>query len=385
MSPTATTKPPVILQVLPALHTGGVERGTVEISGALAREGWQSVVASAGGELVRQLSYTGATHVELPLASKNPLTIWRNASQLQQIITKYGVNLVHARSRAPAWSALLACRSTGVPLVTTFHGVYGLENTLKKHYNAVMTRGRLVIAVSNYIAEHIRANYNVPAERIRIIPRGVDIDAFNINAISQHRLFELVERWRIPDDVPIIALPGRVTRWKGHHVLLDALALLPHRDFFCLFIGDDTAHPNYRKELGDRIKTLGLGDKVRFTGNTTAMAEAYTLCNLVIVTSIEPEAFGRVPIEAQIMGKPVIAAAHGGAIDTVLPQETGWLVEPDSAESMADALIEALAADNDLLEVMGRRGQEHVSANFSLHKMCDRTLNTYEELLQQTR
>ena len=197
--------------------------------------------------MLPSLAYVGGEHITLPLASKNPFTIWRNAKRLEKIIRAQQVDIVHARSRAPAWSACIAAKRTGIPLVTTFHGVYGLQPKIKQKYNAVMTKGERVIAISYFVARHIAEHYQVEPSRLRIIHRGVDLTLFDPNRIVPQRMVDLVTKWRIPDDLPIIIMPGRITRWKGQHVLIEALAKLPHRHFFCLLVGDDMGHLNYRR------------------------------------------------------------------------------------------------------------------------------------------
>jgi len=374
-------KQPVILQVLPALRSGGVERGTIEIAGAISRAGWQALVASSGGPMVPGVAYAGGEHITLPLNSKNPFAIWRNAAQLEKIIREREVDIIHARSRAPAWSAYLAAKRTGTPLVTTFHGVYGLTPAIKKHYNAVMTKGDRVIAISNFVAKHITDNYEVDASRIRIIHRGVDIAQFDPKRILPQRMVDLAGKWRLPDDVPLILMPGRVTRWKGQHVLIEALAKLPHRHFFCLMVGDDMGHPGYRKEVEARIFQLKLDEHVRFVGNTPHMPEAYMLADIVVAPSIEPEGFGRVPVEAQAMGRLVIATNHGGACETVVEGETGWLTKPGDVEDLSQAIAYALGLPKEAKDRLGQQAMEHVRAHFSATVMCEKTLQVYWELI----
>ncbi|MGB1540059.1 MAG: glycosyltransferase family 4 protein, partial [Rickettsiales bacterium] len=300
-------KQPVILQVLPELRAGGVERGTIEMAAAIQAAGWKAIVVSAGGEMAKQLAHSGATHIELPLQTKNPFKIRANAKALERIIREHQVDIVHARSRAPAWSAYWAAKVAHVRFVTTFHGTYGIQNSWKKRYNSIMTRGSRVIAISEFIADHIHQNYEMDASRLRLIHRGVDVEKFDPAKVSSHRLRELSEIWRLPDDLPVILLPGRITRWKGQHVLLEALAKLPHRNFYAVLLGDDQRHPGYRKELEEMTLKLGLSGHACMAPNTPYMPEAYTLAHVVVAPSTDPEAFGRIPIEAQAMGKPVVA------------------------------------------------------------------------------
>ncbi len=376
-------KQPVVLQVLPRLRAGGVERGTIEIAGALKRAGWRALVASEGGGMLSGLAHAGGEHITLPLASKNPLTLWRNARRLEEIIQSHQVDIIHARSRAPAWSAYLAARNTRTPFVTTFHGVYGLHPALKKYYNAIMTKGDRVIAISRFVAQHIAEHYSPDPSRVRIIPRGVDLSIFDPLRIVPSRMADLIAKWRMPEDVPIILLPGRITRWKGQSVLVEALARLPHRHFFCLLLGDDGGHSGYRQELEARILSLGLGAHIRLVGHTSAMAEAYMLADVVISPSTEPEAFGRVPVEAQAMGRLVIATRHGGACETIIEECTGWLVNPDDADDLSRAIERALGLSREDKERMGSQAMEHVRTCFSSEFMCQKTLETYWELIKE--
>ncbi len=374
-------KQPVVLQVLPALRTGGVERGTIEIAGAIARAKWKPLVASSGGAMVSSVAYVGGEHITLPLAAKNPWTIWKNARKLEKIIRDYKVDIIHARSRAPAWSAYIAAKRTGIPFVTTFHGVYGLNPAIKKIYNAVMTKGKRVIAISHFVAGHIAEHYHVDPAIVRIIHRGVDLNAFDPARILPPRMIELVSKWRVPDDLPIIIMPGRITRWKGQHVLIEALAQIPHRKFFCLLVGDDMGHPNYRKEIEARISELGLEGHIRIAGNTPYMAEAYMLADIIVAPSIEPEAFGRVPVEAQAMGRAVIATSHGGACETVIDGQTGWLVDPDNAEDLSHTIDRVLQLSKPEKERIGAQAMAHVRTHFSADIMCSKTLEVYWELI----
>lgn len=374
-------KKPVILQVLPQLRTGGVERGTIEIAGAIARAGMRALVASAGGAMLPNLAYAGGEHITIPLTTKNPLTIWNNATELEKIIRQYKVDIIHARSRAPAWSALIAARRTKTPFVTTFHGVYGLEPKFKKHYNAVMTKGDRVIAISNFVAEHIAQNYEVDPAILRIIHRGVDTQNFAPERIRHQPMVELAAKWRVPDDLPLILMPGRITRWKGQHVLVEALAKLPHRNFFCLLVGDDLGHPTYRKELEKMIFDLELESNARIAGNTSSMAEAYTLAEVVVCPSIEPEAFGRVPVEAQAMGRAVISTNHGGACETIIDGVTGLLVKPGDADELSKAIQHILEMPAEQKHQLAENAIWHVRDNFSAELMCNKTIEVYRELL----
>jgi glycosyltransferase involved in cell wall biosynthesis len=381
---------PVILQLLPELRSGGVERGTVDIARAQAIAGFVPLVASEGGPLVTQLERCGATHITLPLASKNPFTIWRNAARIEQIIRDYKVDIVHARSRAPAWAAWIATQrlkkqnpATPPAFMTTFHGTHGLQNNFKRRYNAVMTRGERVIAVSEFIHKHIRAEYPVQEHLIRVIHRGVDMQLFDPDRVSATRIAELLKSWRVPDGLPIILLPGRLTRWKGQELAIRALGQLMHRNFFCLLVGDGERHPDYVRELEQLISTLRLEGHVRLTGATPFMTEAYQLADIVLCPSTQPEAFGRIPIEAQAMGKPIIASNHGGARETVVHGKTGLLVASEDVNAWTAAIDQLLQMPALERKQMGWHGCEYVKEHFSLEQMCEKTLAVYRELLAE--
>jgi len=378
---TDTGRPPAVLQVVPALVTGGVERGTVEIAAALVRAGWRAVVASSGGPMVREIERAGAEHVMLPLASKSPLAIYRNTARLADLIRSRDIDIVHARSRAPAWSGYRAAQRTGRHFVTTFHNVYGGETRLKRYYNSVMAKGERVIAISDFVGDHAAKIYGVEAERLRVIPRGVDLDRFDPDAIAPPRLIALANSWRLQDDRPVVMLPGRITRWKGHVDLIEAVARMPNRHFQVLFVGSEEQKPHFRDELVQRIHALGLSSVFHVVGECRDMPAAFMLADVVISASTKPEGFGRVAIEAQAMGRPVIATDHGGSRETVRPGETGWLVPPNDPEALADALGEALSLGGSERLDWASRARHWVENRYDTRLMCDATLSVYEEVL----
>lgn len=379
--PPIANKQPVILQVLPSLKSGGVERGTIEMARAIRQAGWGALVASAGGPMEAQVAHAGGAHFKLKLNSKNPLRIWANARHLERIIREHQVDIVHARSRAPAWSAWLAAKRTGANFMTTFHGTYGLGGKWKQRYNSIMVRGERIIAISHFICDHILKHYQADPSIIRIIHRGVDLKLFHPVSHSPQRMIALAKEWRLPDEYPLILFPGRITRWKGQDVFLRALAALPHRNFFAVILGDDKGHESYRAELEALILSLGLGAHVRIAKHTHYISEAYMLSKLVVATSIEPEAFGRVVLEAQAMGKPVIATNHGGPCETMIDGHTGWLVTPGDETMLCSAINLALTQDPESEQWMGQQGMEN-ALRFSMEAMCEATLNVYEELLR---
>jgi glycosyltransferase involved in cell wall biosynthesis len=370
-----------VLQVLPRLVQGGVERGTVDVAAALVAAGRNAVVASEGGPMVRELDRIGATHIVLPLASKNPFVIRANVDRLAALIAKLDVDIVHARSRAPAWSARYAAKRVGCHFVTTFHNAYGLGSVLKRHYNAVMATGERVIAISNFVADHVASVYGVSPERLRIIPRGVDVSRFDPDTVSPERMIRLMRAWRLPDGAHTVLLPGRLTRWKGQLVFIEAMARLRRPDVHAVILGAGKAR--YRRELEAAIAASGGGAIFRFVDDCADMGAAYMLADIVVSASTSPEGFGRVIVEAQAMGRPVIATAHGGAQETILPGETGWLVAPGDAPALAAALAQALDQDEATRLAMSRREIAHVRAQFTSALMAARTLAVYDELMPQ--
>lgn len=372
---------PAVLQVLPALDTGGVEQGTVEIAQALAAAGWGALVASAGGRLVPLLEAAGGRHVPLPLATKDPVNILRNAGKLTHLARTRGAALIHARSRAPAWSAFLAARRAGLPFVTTYHGVYAERPPGKRLYNSVMGRGDRVIAISRYVASQVLARHGTNPARIRLIPRGVDPVRFDPATIRGSQVARIAEAWRLPDGAPVIILPARLTRWKGGLVLLDALARLARRDAIAVLVGSDQGRSAYAAELERRARALGIADRVRLAGHCADMPAALMLADAVVSASIEPEGFGRTVIEAQAMGRPVIATDHGGAAETVVDGETGRLVPPSDAAALAAALDEILALPVEDRLALGARARAAVCAHYTVAAMQAATLDVYRELL----
>jgi glycosyltransferase involved in cell wall biosynthesis len=372
---------PVILQLVPSLHSGGVERGTLEVARGLVEAGWGSVVASSGGPMVGDLEQHGTMHMTLPVDKKDIFSIYRNAKQLEKYIHEFGVDVVHARSRAPAWAGWLACKRTGTPFVTTFHGFYGLEG-FKRYYNQVMTYGRPTIAVSDFIRQHILKHYNgVSEQEIEIVHSGVDTQHFSPRNVAPEAMRNLAKLWKVPNDKPVIFVPGRLTRWKGQHVLLQALASLKHRDFYCVLAGDQKRHPRYKHDLQKIIHKNGLKGHVYLATPTPYMVEAYALADLVISPSIDPEAFGRIPAEAQAMARPVIATGHGGAKETVKNGETGWLVPPRDAAEMAIAINKVLKLDDEQKKSMGLAGRKYMETTFDTTIVCQKTMTIYQQAM----
>ena len=378
--PTASNGPAAVLQVVPRLVSGGAERGTVDMARALVGAGWNAFVASGGGPLERDIIRAGATHLALPLASKNPLVMRRNAGALARLIRQLGIDIVHARSRAPAWSAWSAARTTGRHFVTTFHNAYGTGAPLKHWYNSVMARGERVIAISEFVADHAAQVYGIGPDRLRTIPRGVDLDVFDPRQVGVERVASLARHWRLPDRAQVVMLPGRLTRWKGGLDFVAAIAALGRRDICCLLVGPEQRH-GFRRELERAIERNRLGYIFRIVENCRDMPAAYMLAEVVVSASRDPEGFGRVIIEAQAMGRPVVATDHGGARETIVPGMTGWLVPPNDPAALAGAIGQALSLPVSERLVFAERTIAHVALRFTREVMCARTIQVYEELL----
>jgi glycosyltransferase involved in cell wall biosynthesis len=372
---------PVVLQVLPSLVTGGVERSTIEITEAVAAAEGVALVASAGGRMVSQVERAGGRHITLPLDTKNPLSIWRNAARLAALIRRERVAIVHARSRAPAWSAWLACRRTGAHFVTTYHGTYSEDLPFKRRYNAVMARGEIVIAASRFIAELVKARHRVPEQRIRIIPRGVDPVRFDPAAVSVDRLARLARDWRLPDGAPTVVLPGRLTAWKGQRVLIEALARMEHRDAVAVLVGSDQGRRAYARGLIRQAERLGVAERLRLVGECDDIPAALLLSDVVVHASTQAEAFGRVVIEAQAMARPVVATDLGGPVETVAHEVTGLRVPPGDSVALAMMLDRVLAAPVEQRQALGAAARAAVLERYTVRAMQEATLDVYEELL----
>lgn len=372
---------PTVLQILPSLNGGGVERGTIEMASALKEIGWTPIVASSGGIMTHELKRIGVRHITLPAASKNPLVMQRNISRLAAIVREFEVDIIHARSRAPAWSAYFAAKKTGAHFVTTFHAAYNRGGFLKNAYNAIMTKGERVIAISDFIADHILKNYDIAPEKVVIIPRGVDCRKFNPAAIHAERIIDMARSWGLPDGVPVVMLPGRLTRLKGHRTFIDALARIKDREFLALLVGSTDGREAYCAELNTLVRSHGLEGRVQIKGHCDDMAVALMLSDVVVSATTVPEGFGRIAVEAQAMGRPVIATAHGGSMETIIDRETGWLVPVGDIDEMAAALAEAIDLSSEDREAVAIKAREHVMAHFAIEHMCGATIALYEDIL----
>ena len=378
-------KNPVVLQILPELNQGGVELGTIQVAEALTNKGYKNYVASLGGRMEHQLERLGVRHIKLPLKTKNPIKILINAYKLTKIIKEEGINIVHARSRAPAWSAYIAAKKAKVTYVTTFHGTYGLGPLkIKRIYNRVMTLGKKVIVISSHIKKHVMKYYNIPEERLVFIHRCVDVEKFNPEKISQERQKTMIEQYEIPTDKKIILLIGRLTRWKGQELLIDALAKIKDRDdFHCIFTGDDQGRTEYSQGLIQKIKDNDMNSMFTFIKHTDDVPALMKVCDIVVSASIEPEAFGRIAAEGEAMGKIVLASNIGGSLDNLKDNVTGRHFISGNADDLSQKIIWALELNETQRREISKNAQNYIKENFTKEIMCDKTLKLYQELINE--
>lgn len=382
-------KKPVLLQVLPSLISGGVERGAVDIVRATVQDGFKSMVLSAGGKMTHQVTQAGGENIVIPsIKSKNPFKIWKNIKIISKIIKDRDIDIVHVRSRAPAWSCYYACKKTNTPLVTTVHGTHSLGDKftkkLKTLYNSGMVKGDKIITVSNFIKDYILKNYeDVDENKITVIHRGIDVDYFNPDNISTNRILMMQDKLNVPDGKNIILLPGRLTSWKGQEFFIDSLAKVKNKNFFCLIMGDDKGHKTYRKRLEKKITDNNLAGSVKIIGNTNDISAAYMLSDIVVSSSTRGEAFGRVAPEGCAMKRLVVATKLGGSMETIIDKKTGWLVESDNTEEMAKTLDLVLNLSKEEREKITKKSRENIKNNFSLELMCNKTIKIYREILKE--
>ncbi len=376
-------KNPVILQVLPELGQGGVELGTIQVAEALTEAGIKNFVASAGGRKEYNLEKLGVKHFKLSLKSKNPFVIFKNANKLAEFIKKEGINIVHARSRAPAWSAYFAAKKAGVHYMTTFHGTYGLgPKGIKKIYNRVMTLGEKVIVISSHIKNHVLKHYNIDESKLAFIHRCVDVEKFDNSAVTPARLNNIVEEYHLPTDKKIILLIGRLTRWKGQELLIDALAKIKDRtDFHCVFTGDDQGRVKYTEGLLNKIKEYEMTGRFTFIKHTDDVPALMKACDIVVSASIEPEAFGRIAAEGEAMGKIVLASNIGGSLDNLKDGITGRHFISGDADDLSQKLTWALDLPDTERKKISENAQNFVKENFTKQIMCCKTIEVYKQLV----
>jgi glycosyltransferase involved in cell wall biosynthesis len=384
---------PTILQIIPRLDTGGAELSLVEMVAAVVRGGGRALaLTEPGGRLAPRVTAAGGELMPFPAAAKNPVRMLANARAIARLVQEQGVDLIHARSRAPAWSALLAARRAHVPFVTTYHGAYGETNAVKRLYNGVMARGDVVIANSVYTADLIAQRYGTSRQRIAVIHRGVDAHEFDPARIAPERLAALRARWGVDDTARVILQMARLTGWKGQSVLIDAAARLKAagklEGAIVVLAGDAQGRDAYVQALQRQVSQVGLAPHVRFVGHVEDVAAAYLAAHVTVVASTEPEAFGRAAIEAAAMGSPVIATAIGAPPETVRAEPavaadaaTGWLVPPGDARALAERLAGALALTGAERSAISQRARAHVLARFTVELMQRNTLAVYDRLL----
>ncbi|WP_293368630.1 glycosyltransferase family 4 protein [Phenylobacterium sp.] len=379
-----------LLQVVPELETGGAEQTTLDVARAVIAAGGRAFVATRGGRMTARLEADGARLAQMPVQSKNPLVMLGNAARLVDLIRTENVSLVHARSRAPAFAALWAARTTRTPFVTTYHGVYKAQSSLKRWYNAVMTRGDLVIANSEYTRAHVLAEHAVDPDKVIAIPRGVDLDRFNPAWVTPDRVAALRAAWGIDpaDRRTRFLLAGRLTRIKGHLTIVEAAARLAAQgrdDSLILFAGDDQGRTEYREELSAAIIQAGLQDQIRLVGHCDDMPAAFLLADVALLPTTVPESFGRTAVEPQAMGRVVIASNHGGTTETVVDGTTGWLVPPENPAAWATAMARAIDLGPGKRAEMGATGMNRTRQLYRVDAMCAATLAAYERVLDARR
>ena len=377
-----------VLQVIPKLGYGGAETGCYDIAHYLSENKCKSYIVTSGGDLIKFIDKKKVKLIRLPVHSKNPLLIFLNALILIGIILIFKISIVHARSRAPAWSCLLATKLTGRKFVTTFHGTYNFSGKLKKFYNSIMVRSDLIIAGSNFIFSHIKNNYSEFLKLNRkflVIFRGINVDYFDPTTKFENDEKKLLQNWEINKEKKIILMPGRLTSWKGQKLLIEAINLvkieLGYEAFHVVILGDDQGRDLYKKELVRLTEQYRLTNQIKFIKHCKDMALVYKVSDIIISASIEPEAFGRVAVEAQSMEKLIIASNIGGSNETIIDEKTGFLFESGDAHSLSKKIIKAITMDETSLNLIGKEGRKNIIKKFNVEKMCFSTYSEYKRLL----
>ena len=377
-----------VLQVIPKLGYGGAETGCYDIAHYLSENNCGSFIATSGGELLKFVDKKKVKVFRLPVHSKNPLLIIINFILLVGIILINNISIVHARSRAPAWSCLLAAKVTGRKFVTTFHGTYNFQNNLKKFYNSVMVRAHLIIAGSNFIFSHIKKNYSKylnEKKKLMVIFRGINVDYFDPTTKIDSDQKKLLKEWNIEKDKKILLLPGRLTPWKGQEMFIEAINLvnieLGYEAFYVIILGSDQGRDLYKKKLIRLSEQYRMVKQIRFIDHCKDMALAYKVADIVVSASIEPEAFGRVAVEAQSMEKPIIASDIGGSNETIIDEKTGFLFETGNAKSLSQKIMKILSLDETSLRLIGIEGRKNIIQKFNVEKMCFSTYSEYKRIL----
>ena len=377
-----------VLQVIPKLGYGGVETGCYDIAHYLPENGCESFIVTSGGELTKFVDKKKVKLIKLPVHSKNPLLILINTILLIGIILFFKISIVHARSRAPAWSCLFATKLTNRKFVTTFHGTYNFSGKLKKFYNSVMVRSDLIIAGSNFIFSHIKENYSEflkSQKKFLVIFRGINVDYFDSSTKLENDQKNLLQKWNINDEKKIILMPGRLTSWKGQELFIEAINLvkieLGYEAFHAVILGNDQGRDLYKKKLIRLTEQYHLTNQIKFIDHCEDMALAYKVSDIIVSASIEPEAFGRVAVEAQSMEKLIIASNIGGSNETIINEKTGFLFKSGDAESLSKKIIHGLTMDETSINLMGKEGRNNIIKKFNVEKMCFSTYSEYKRLL----
>ena len=372
----------IVLQVLPHLDSGGLVSGAIEVSKAIEDCGGKSIVATSGGYRYAELERTGSKIEILPVDSKNIFTIYFNIKRLVKIIKNNNVSIIHARSRAPAWSCLWASRKLNIPLITTYHGTYGDENFIKRKYNKVMVSGFKTIAISDFISGHIRNIYG-DMVNIKVIPRGVEINTFSPKAVTAERMINLSKLFKLNDTQSVVLVPGRLTSWKGHKYAIKALSIMKNKNVKMIMVGDLQKRDSYKKQLLKLARSLGVDDRLSIVGHLRDMPAIMMLSDAVISCSEKPEAFGRIILEAQAMGRPVIAFNHGGAIELVKNNENGLLVDKGDVDGLAQCLLEVISMNIKQRKELTIRSIKNVSNLYLTSQMCQKYIELYKEVLNK--
>jgi len=377
-----------VLQVIPKLGYGGAETGCYDLAHYLSENDCSSYIVTSGGELLKYVDQKKVKLIRLPVHSKNPILIIFNSIALIFIILFNNISIVHARSRAPAWSCLLATKITRRKFVTTFHGTYNFKNSIKKFYNSIMVRSSLIIAGSNFIFSHIKKNYSQYLnlkKKFLVIFRGINVDYFDPSTTLESEEDDLLSKWGLTRDKKLILMPGRLTAWKGQEVFIEALNIvnkqLGYQPFYAVILGADQGRDIYTKKIKRLAEQYRLIPQLKFIEHCKNMAVAYKVSNLVVSASIEPEAFGRVAIEAQSMEKPIIASNIGGSNETIINNVTGFLFESNNAESLSKRIIEVLNLDESRLKLIGIEGRKNIIKKYNVEKMCFSTYSEYKKLI----
>ena len=377
-----------VLQVIPKLGYGGAETGCYDIAHYLPENNCKSFIVTSGGELTKFIDRKKVKLIRLPVHSKNPFLILLNSIILVFIILFYNISIVHARSRAPAWSCLIATKLTGRKFVTTFHGTYNFNGKIKKFYNSVMVRSDLVIAGSNFIFSHIKEKYSNLIDvkkKLLVIFRGINVDYFDSSTLLEKDEKKLLNEWGILENKKIILLPGRLTSWKGQELFIEAINLvnieLGYEAFYAVILGNDQGRDEYKKKLHHLREQYKISNQIKFIDSCENMALAYKVSDIIVSASIEPEAFGRVAVEAQSMEKLIIASNIGGSNETVINEKTGLLFESGDPKSLSKKIMQALTMDESLLKTMGIEGRKNVVKKFNVEKMCFSTYSEYKKLV----